>query len=258
MLNDESRLGPAPVQAEAQAEVEAQPATKPTAGRAVREIVETLLLAALIFFIVRLVVLNFRVDGESMTPNLQNDEMLLVNVNSYRHFDLNGLTDWLPGEDGATPNEVWPFGQPERGDIVVFNPTPDAEQPYIKRVIGLPGDRVTFAEGYVYINGIRLEEEYIPSGETRCRERRQQCDVVVSPGHVYVLGDNRTNSTDSRYIGEVPVDQIIGKAWISYWPLNLFGFVPHYDYPELPAPTDNTAGTPNPAGTTLAPATATP
>lgn len=225
-----------PAQAGLPGETDAAPTPRatPSGGRAVREIIETLLLAALIFFLVRLVVLNFRVDGESMIPNLQNEEMLLVNVNSYRHFDLNGLTNWLPGDDSTAPNEVWPFGGPKRGDIVVFNPTPDADQPYIKRIIGLPGERVTFQDGYVYINSQRLAEEYIPAGETRCRQR-QYCDVLVSPNHVFVLGDNRTNSTDSRYIGEVPIDQVIGKAWVSYWPLNLFGFVPHYDYPDLPA-----------------------
>ncbi len=201
-----------------------------TTGRAVREIVETLVLAGLIFLLVRLVVLNFRVDGESMTPNLQNEQMLLVNVNAYRHFDLNNL---IPGRGGEEPNEVWPFGKPERGDIIVFNPTEDAEQPYIKRVIGLPGEHVTFQDGYVYINGQRLEESYIDGARTRCRES-DECDVVVSPDHVYVLGDNRTNSTDSRIIGEVPLSNIVGKAWLSYWPLDLFGFVPHYEYVDQP------------------------
>ena len=244
MVQEEGRVIPSQPQPAAEVSpAPAQPATQ-SAGRAIREIVETLLLAALIFFVVRLLVLNFRVDGESMIPNLQNEEMLLVNVNAYRHFDLNAITNLLPGDDNPTPNEIWPFGGPQRGDIVVFNPAPDAEQPYIKRIIGLPGERVTFQQGYVYINGVRLEEDYIPAGETRCRER-QYCDVVVSSDHVYVLGDNRTNSTDSRYIGEVPVNQMIGKAWISYWPLDLFGFVPHYDYPALPeSPTAAAPATP--------------
>ena len=208
-------------------------ATRPaaTTGRAVREVIETLLLAAVIFFLVRLVVLNFRVDGESMTPNLQNEQMLLVNVNAYRHFDLNNLLNLIPGQDRDGAWMVWPFGQPERGDIIVFNPTADAEQPYIKRVIGLPGERITFEDGYVYVNGQRLDETYIDGPATRCRQS-DECDVVVEPDHVFVLGDNRTNSTDSRVIGQVPLSNIVGKAWLSYWPLDLFGFVPHYDYPS--------------------------
>lgn len=201
-----------------------------TTGRAVREIVETLVLAGLIFLLVRLVVLNFRVDGASMTPNLQNEQMLLVNVNAYRHFDLNNL---IPGRGGQEPDVVWPFGKPERGDIIVFNPSPDAEQPYIKRVIGLPGERITFQDGYVHVNGEPLDESYIDGAVTRCRQS-DECDVVVSEDHVYVLGDNRTNSTDSRIIGEVPLSNIVGKAWLSYWPLDLFGFVPHYEYVDQP------------------------
>lgn len=209
--------------------VAAQPANR--SGRAVREIIETLLLAAVIFFLVRLVVLNFRVDGASMTPNLQDEQMLLVNVNAYRHFDLNNLLGLIPGQDRDEAWIVWPLGAPERGDIVVFNPEANAEQPYIKRIIGLPGERITFQDGYVYINGNRLDETYIDGPGTRCRQN-DECDLVVSPDHVYVLGDNRTNSTDSRVIGQVPISNIVGKAWLSYWPLDLFGFVPHYEYPN--------------------------
>jgi signal peptidase I len=228
---DDARLEAAPP-------ATAQPAN--TAGRAAREIIETLLLAALIFFVVRLVVLNFRVDGESMTPNLQSEQMLLVNVNAYRHFDLNNLLNLIPGQDRAGAWEIWPFGMPERGDIVVFNPTPDAEQPYIKRVIGLPGEHITFQDGAVYVNGQRLDEEYLQGARTSCRPD-DVCDIVVSPEHVFVLGDNRTNSTDSRSIGEVSLSNIVGKAWLSYWPLDLFGFVPHYDYQNLPETTDASA-----------------
>lgn len=220
-----------------------QSAARPanTAGRAVREVIETLLLAALIFFLVRLVVLNFRVDGESMTPSLQNEQMLLVNVNAYRHFDLNGLLNLIPGQDREDPWVVWPLGMPERGDIVVFNPTPDAAQPYIKRIIGLPGERITFQDGFVYVNGQRLDEPYLRGARTRCRGG-DICDIVVSPGYVFVLGDNRNNSTDSRVIGEVPLSSVVGKAWLSYWPLDMFGLVPHYDYPSLPETSTDTGG----------------
>ena len=217
----------------------AQPAS--TTGRAAREVIETLLLAALIFFVVRLVVLNFRVDGESMTPNLQSEQMLLVNVNAYRHFDLNNLLNLIPGQDRQDEWVVWPLGTPERGDIVVFNPTPDAEQPYIKRVIGLPGERVTFQDGSVYINGQRLDEAYLQGARTTCRAN-DVCDIVVSPDHLFVLGDNRTNSTDSRSIGEIPIGSVVGKAWLSYWPLDLFGFVPHYDYASVPETSADSGG----------------
>lgn len=189
--------------------------------RAVREIVETLLLAALIFFLVRLVVLNFRVDGQSMTPNLANEQMLLVNRNAYQFVDWQG-------------NTFYPFDPPERGDIVVFNPPTESEKPYIKRIIGLPGDEVTFSNGQVFVNGVMLEEDYIED-RTRC-QRDDFCDVIVPEGTIFVLGDHRTNSSDSRVFGPVPIENVIGKAWLSYWPIDDIGFVPHEEYPEIPNP----------------------
>jgi signal peptidase I len=187
--------------------------------RAVREVVETLLLAALIFFLVRLVVLNFRVDGQSMTPNLQNGQMLLVNRNAYQFVDWQG-------------NTFYPFDPPERGDIVVFNPPTESDKPYIKRIIGLPGDEVTFSNGQVFVNGEMLDEDYIED-RTRC-QRNDFCDVIVPEGSIFVLGDHRSNSSDSRVFGVVPIENVIGKAWLSYWPAGDIGFVPHEDYPDIP------------------------
>lgn len=189
--------------------------------RAVREIIETLLLAALIFFLVRMVVLNFRVDGQSMTPNLENEQMLLVNRNAYQSVDWQG-------------NKFYPFDPPERGDIVVFNPPAESEKPYIKRIIGLPGDEVTFSNGQVFVNGQMLEEDYIED-RTRC-QRDDFCDVIVPEGTIFVLGDHRSNSSDSRVFGPVPIENVIGKAWLSYWPVDDIGFVPHEEYPEIPNP----------------------
>lgn len=205
-------------------------ASSPTASgggtfRVVREIVETLLLAALIFFLVRLVVLNFRVDGESMLPNLDDGQMLLVNRNAYQYLDWQG-------------QRLYPFDPPERGDIVVFNPPTKSDKPYIKRIIGLPGDEITFdnRNNRVLVNGEPLEEDYI-AYQTNCRPRNDDyCDVIVEPDHVFVLGDHRTNSSDSRVFGEVPMENIIGKAWFSYWPANDIGFVPHESYEDIPAP----------------------
>ena len=133
------------------------PSAKSQAGRAVREVVETLLLAALIFFLVRLVVLNFRVDGESMLPNLDDGQMLLVNRNAYQYFDFGG-------------KRYYPFDPPERGDVIVFDPPTGSDKPYIKRIIGLPGEEVTFGDGNVFIDGELLEEDYIEE-RTRCGGR---------------------------------------------------------------------------------------
>lgn len=210
---------------EAAIPTEKQKETKGQASRAVREIVETLLLAALIFFLVRLIVLNFRVDGESMLPNLDDGQMLLVNRNAYQFFDIGGT-------------RYYPFDPPERGDVVVFDPPANSEKPYIKRIIGLPGEEITFGQGQVFVNGIPLDEDYIQD-RTRCG-RTDECDVVVPEDHVFVLGDHRTNSSDSRVFGVVPIENMVGKAWLSYWPMDDVGFVPHESYDEIliDAPTE--------------------
>src|SRR5215217_3554316 len=222
------------------AAVETAPATpaKPTAAksatRAVREIVETLLLALIIFVAVRALVLNFRVDGSSMVPNLHDQAMLLVNRNVYLHFDLNNWLNYLPGDDREGQHIVYPFHPPERGDIIVFNPPVASEKPYIKRVIAVAGETVEIKQdGYVYIDGQKLDEPYIQGPITECNVRK--CEPVTVPeGDIYVLGDNRRNSSDSRIFGPVDVDNIIGKAWLTYWPMEDFGLVPHYDYPGVP------------------------
>lgn len=202
----------------------------------VREIIETLLLALIIFVAVRAVVLNFRVDGHSMKPSLINNEMLLVNRNAYFAFDEDQWLGWIPGvetDPGADPS--YPFGKPERGDIIVLDPpaSASADKPYIKRVIGEAGDTVEIRGDQVFIDGERLNEPYIDGGDWECRPVQTCGPLTVPDDSVFVLGDNRGNSEDSRVFGVVPIQNIIGKAWITYWPLEQMEFVPHEDYPEL-------------------------
>ncbi|HVL22457.1 MAG TPA: signal peptidase I [Thermomicrobiales bacterium] len=202
-----------------------------------REVIETILLAVIIFVAVRAVVLNFKVDGLSMTPSFADGEMLLVNRNAYAHFDTWALVDWLPFVDHDEQNVVYPFDPPERGDVIVFTPpAPGEDKPYIKRIIGLPGDTVEIRDEGVYINGERLNEPYLEGNPTRCQTGvTQYCGPLTVPdGQLFVLGDNRNNSEDSRYFGTVPQGNVIGKAWITYWPSDMIGVVPHYDYPEVP------------------------
>lgn len=209
----------------------------------VREVIETLLLAVVIFFAVRAVVLNFRVDGHSMDHSLQNNEMLLVNRNSYFALDQGKWFGWIPGTSFDEDDTWRPFGTPDRGDIIVLNPPahPTAsDQPYIKRVIGIAGDHLeirtdpttSMVEG-IYINGIKIDEPYLDDGiQYTCRT--EFCDPIDIPdGYVFVMGDNRGNSSDSRVFGLVPVENIIGKAWITYWPVGEIGIIPHEDYQEL-------------------------
>ncbi|MBX6341161.1 MAG: signal peptidase I [Thermomicrobiaceae bacterium] len=194
-----------------------------------QEIVETLLLAVLIFVAVRSVVLNYRVDGMSMEPSLQNGEMLIVNRRAYSHVNVNALLNLIPGVSVSGTDEWYLFHPPQRGDIVVFHPPGQHSEPYIKRIIGLPGDRVAIHDGAVYINGKRLEEPYLAS-QTVWRGIAAHQEITVQPGQVFVLGDNRGNSSDSRVFGPVPISQIIGKAWIAYWPPSQMQILPHPHY----------------------------
>lgn len=201
-----------------------------------REVVETILLAVIIFVAVRAVVLNFKVDGLSMTPSFADGEMLLVNRNAYAHFDSWALVDWLPFVEHDEQNIVYPFDPPERGDVIVFTPpAPGEDKPYIKRIVALPGETVEIRDEGVYIDGERLDEPYLEGNPTRCRfSNTEYCGPYTVPeGEIFVLGDNRNNSEDSRYFGPVPEENIIGKGWITYWPTDMIGVVPHYDYPEI-------------------------
>ncbi|HEV2529453.1 MAG TPA: signal peptidase I [Thermomicrobiales bacterium] len=216
-------------------DVEQRPAEQPKGrrGGALREFVQTILIAVLIFVAVRAFVLPYEVDGSSMQPGLHDRDRVLVNRQSYTTFDLNGVLNWIPGVDreGAW---LWsPFGDLERGDIVVLEPPVDADEPFIKRIVGLPGDTVSFSDGYVILNGERLDESYIPEAITTCDPDnalvdQPTCDITVPDGYVYVLGDNRTprGSEDSRMFGLVPQENLHGEAFLINWPFDRIGGMP--------------------------------
>ncbi len=193
------------------------------------EALETALLAALIFVAVRFSLQNFRVEGVSMAPSLQDGEYLIINRLAYLKVNLE-MFDWLPFFDAQEGEVLYLFGAPKRGDVVVFrSPTPPYRH-FIKRIIGLPGDTVQIdaTTGRVYVNGRPLQEPYA-LGKTHCGPGPRSCGPwAVPPGHYFVLGDNRENSTDSRFFGFVPEEDIIGKAFITYWPLSDFGLAPNH------------------------------
>jgi signal peptidase I len=157
-----------------------------------REWVETLLTTLLIFlFVESFVVQGFKVYGSCMEPNLYTGERLLGNKLIY-HFE-----------------------QIHRGDIVVFRPPHRPDTPFIKRVIGMPGEILEIRDNVVYINGRHLNEPYLRNAwhDNRPAER-------IPAGMVYVMGDNRDNSSDSRSWGELPLSNVHAKAWLRYWPLS--------------------------------------
>jgi signal peptidase I len=195
-------------------------------GVTIRELAETLLLAALIFLAVRASFQNFRVQGGSMQPSLEDGEYLIVNKLSYAELDT-GFLDWLPFVDGDDdPLHLW--DEPSLGDVVVFAAPTSPDRDFIKRVIGTPGDTVQIdAQTHqVIVNGEVLDEPYI-QGQTTCGESctyevppagsPESHDVCGSDECYFVMGDNRQNSSDSRQGWMVPRENIIGKAMITYW-----------------------------------------
>ena len=138
-----------------------------------------------------------RVYGQSMEPNLHTNERLVIEKLSYH------------------------FHGPRRGDVVVLRDPSGSAELLIKRDIGLPGERVTLADGKVFIDGVALDEPYLAQ-PTQSGGR----SWVIPPLHVFVMGDNRSASRDSRIFGTVPMEEIVGKALFRYWPIAEVGPVP--------------------------------
>ena len=199
----------------------------------IRELIETILLTLVIFIAVRTLIVNYRVDGDSMQPSLHDGQYLLVNKAVYFHLDRTRLRNLLPGPDRSGRDVVYPFHPPRRGEIVIFDPPVSAhsDQPFVKRVIGLPGETIAIREGRVYVDGQPLDEPYVAElARGGYFAYGGGADFTVPPGSIYVLGDNRNNSKDSRSFQEVPLDRVIGKAIISYWPPGDIGPLPHERY----------------------------
>jgi len=180
------------------------------------EILETLVLTVVIFWLIQTFVAQpFKVQQGSMETTLEEGQYVLV--------------------DKLTPR--W---QPyELGDIIVFQPPPswsDAKIPYIKRVIGVAGDTIELIDGHVYVNDVELVEDYLyqiddepqpteptPGGQTTWR---------IGEGELFVMGDHRGNSSDSRTFGPIEVSSVAGRAWLRYWPFDVFTILQHPTYPE--------------------------
>jgi signal peptidase I len=163
--------------------------------RFVIDVAETLILSIVLFAAINAVSARIRVDGASMEPTLQSGEFVIVNKLAYL------------------------FGEPTTGDVIVFHFPRDPDQEYIKRIIGLPGDRVEIKNGEVYVNDRVLDEDYIAASPV-------YEDILEVPGDsLIVLGDNRNNSSDSHNWGPVPLDFVIGKAMFVYWPPTEWGLL---------------------------------
>ena len=182
------------------------------------ELLQVAVFTAIMMVGIRAVVQNFRVEGVSMLPSFQGGQVLLVNRAAYYHVDGTPLANVVPASSQGSVR--YPFGGPQRGDVVVFHAPPQPDTDYIKRVIGLPGDTVAVVAGRVMVNGTPLQEPYIEFPASYSFG-----PVVVPDGNYFVLGDNRPESLDSHFGWFVPVDKLIGRAWIRFWPLSAAGVV---------------------------------
>ena len=193
-------------------EIRSGPGVATRVAKFVWELTQTVVLTLLIFFALRGVVQNFKVEGQSMEPTLHHNQFLIINKATYTRVDGTPIEKILTRGEG-TDGPVFLFSPPARGDIIVFKFPNQPEKDFIKRIIGVPGDTVEVRAGQVYLNGAPQEETYIRPGASYSAPPK-----AVPPGQYFVLGDNRPNSSDSHVWGFVPADNLIGKAWFAYWP----------------------------------------
>lgn len=161
------------------------------------DLVETLILAVVLFLIINAVSARVRVDGFSMIPTLKDGEFILVNRLAYK------------------------FSEPKRGEIIVFRSPVVPDEDLIKRIIGLPGDEIEISNGQVHVNGIQMDEPYIAAAPIY--EGRWQ----VVDGYLFVLGDNRNDSSDSHSWGLVPIQNVVGRSILIYWPFDQLEILNH-------------------------------
>ena len=170
-----------------------------------RDILGTIGLAVAIFLIIHATLQNFIVVGPSMEISFHDGERLLV----------------------VKSRLTYAFHEPERGDVIVFQPPSNSKRDFIKRTIGLPGDEIEIKDREVYVNGTALDEPYINDSPSYTYPLTE-----VPEGQYFVLGDNRNISNDSHNGWMVPRKNIIGKAWLLIWPPGYWGLVPDYSLGE--------------------------
>ena len=181
---------------------QAAPTTSSSASSLLREVAEVVVLAIILYFGISFAVQAVHVEGLSMYATLDDNDYLIANKIDYR------------------------LHPPQRGDIIILRPPTDNSKDFIKRVIALPGEKLLIRDGFVYINGRKLDEPYLPEAWTTLNNPAPWSvgDGAVIPANDYfVMGDNRNRSQDSRIFGPIGRDRIDGRAWFRIWPLDHFG-----------------------------------
>lgn len=169
-----------------------------------RDTLLTIVLTVAIFFLIQSTVQVSIVTGSSMEPNLHDSQRIVVN------------------------KAIYMFQEPQRGDIVIFQPPNNSgSTPFIKRIVGMPGETIEVKKGIVYADGYPLEEPYIIDAPAYTLPEEE-----IDANNYFVLGDNRNNTSDSHVWGTLPQTNIIGKAWLSIWRPEWWGLAPNYSFQE--------------------------
>lgn len=195
-------------------------------GRGIWELLQILILALLMVMVIRNFIHNYRIDGISMEPNFHDGQFLIVNRFAY----CPGIHVEIPVVNRSLFDRTWCVRTPSRGDVVIFEYPRDPSRDFIKRVIGLPGETVEVIGGQVYVDGVLMPEPFGPTPGSY-----NAAPLTVGPDEVYVMGDNRNNSSDSHLWGPLRLENIIGKALVSYWPPSEWAVVPQYNLTDLSA-----------------------
>ena len=187
----------------------------------IREALDVAALFIVVFATLYFSVQNIRIEGMSMAPTIVNEQHIIVSKLSYVKLNLAALKRFVPfSEKSHRDDPIIVSQSPDYGDMIAFLYPEDPSREFVKRVIGLPGDYIEIDRGQVIRNGEPLDEPYVVNTDTRSFER-----VWVPADSVYVLGDNRPVSSDSRNWGPVQDQFVIGRAWLSYWPSDRIEFL---------------------------------
>ncbi|HVH64515.1 MAG TPA: signal peptidase I [Candidatus Acidoferrum sp.] len=178
------------------------PTEAPRQKSFIRDTLEIVFLALVLYVVIQYAVQTVHVLGSSMQRTLHDNDLLVASKISYK------------------------LHPPQRGDIIVFKPPDEASRDFIKRIIGMPGERIRIVNSVVYINDRVLHEPYLPEKWTYNNNWPSSGqDYIILPDQYFVMGDNRNHSSDSRTFGPITLDSILGKAEVRIWPLDTLGLL---------------------------------